>query len=161
MTKLASNLATTAGLANKFTHTGPTRPTSRPASPDDLKARLKVTRFAKYPASDKTVLVGTVRGKAKFGQTGFERQLTRFSLVVVLVSLVSVLHKMKQYQYVISFILCRPGQVSILKANENFGWKSCLVALESNPARARNRIQIRREVATQEPGPISPQPNSD
>jgi hypothetical protein len=63
ITKLASNFATTPGLANKFTHTGPTRPTPRPASPDDLKARLKATRFAKYPASDKTVLVGTVRVK--------------------------------------------------------------------------------------------------
>ncbi len=39
----------------------PTRPKPRPASPDDLKARLKVTRFAKYHASDKTALVGCVR----------------------------------------------------------------------------------------------------
>jgi hypothetical protein len=37
-----------------------TRPKPRPASLDDLKARLKVTRFAKYPASDKAVLVGRV-----------------------------------------------------------------------------------------------------
>jgi hypothetical protein len=36
----------------------PTRPKPRPASPDDLKARLKVTRFANYPASHKTALVG-------------------------------------------------------------------------------------------------------
>jgi transposase len=39
----------------------PTRPKPRPASPDDLKARLKVTRFAKYHASHKTALVGCVR----------------------------------------------------------------------------------------------------
>ena len=35
----------------------PTRQRPRPASPDDLKAGLKVTRFAKYSASDKTALV--------------------------------------------------------------------------------------------------------
>src|SRR4029077_1804740 len=39
----------------------PTRPTPRPASSDDLKARLKVTRFANYHASGKTALVGCVR----------------------------------------------------------------------------------------------------
>jgi hypothetical protein len=38
----------------------PPRPKPRPASPDDLKARLKVTRFAKYHTSDKTALVGCV-----------------------------------------------------------------------------------------------------
>ena len=38
----------------------PTRPKPRPALSDELKARLKVARLAKYPAPDKTALVGCV-----------------------------------------------------------------------------------------------------
>ena len=40
---------------------------------------------------------------------GFEPQLTRFSLVVVLVSFVFGRHKPTQYQSITPFILCRPG----------------------------------------------------
>jgi hypothetical protein len=49
------------------------RPEPRPASPGDLKARLKITCFARYSPSNKTVLIGPHRTRTLSGSSGFFR----------------------------------------------------------------------------------------
>lgn len=47
-------------------------------------------------------------------------------------------NKVVDYQLLGDILRRRPGQFPTLKAKKNFGWKSCLVASESNPGPESN-----------------------
>lgn len=71
----------------------PTRPTPRPASPEDLKARLKVTRFAERSSSRKTVLVGCVRQVRRVTRS-IRREMKRRAAVEPMIGHLEAEHRM-------------------------------------------------------------------